>query len=253
MVNLFWFYYSSKYDILLAQIKKANFRQQEELFVKKEKMKLKVINPHNQSVVGEINISSKADIKKAVKSAKSAFPAWKAIPIEKRVKYIVRFRDLVAKNKDKIAKLTTTEMGKPINQSYDDVAWELTFLDYYVKSGPKHLADETVYKKGKDDFRITYEPYGVCACIAPWNFPLSMANSGIIPALIAGNTVVFKPSEYCIFTQKIIVDLLAKSGLPKGVINLVVGGGEVGRVLVDEEIDLAWFTGSTKDGQEIYK
>ena len=216
-------------------------------------MKLKVINPHNQSLVGELKISTRQDVKKAVAKAKKAFPAWKMLSVSQRAQYIKKFRDKIAKNKNKIAKLTTLEMGKPIQQAKDDVTWELDFLDYYIKNAPKFLADETVYKKGREHFRMTHEPYGVCACIAPWNFPLSMANSGVIPALLAGNTIILKPSEYTSLTQRIVVDLLNESGLPKGVANLLIGTGEVGKYLIDEDIDLAWFTGSTKVGQEIYE
>jgi len=216
-------------------------------------MKLKSINPHNQSAVGELKVSTQQDIKEVVAKAKKAFEWWKNLSVGERVEYLKKFRIKVAKNKKKIARLTTLEMGKPRQQSLDDVNWELKFLDYYIEKGPKYLADETVYQKGKEHFRVTYEPYGVCACIAPWNFPLSMANSGVIPALIAGNTIILKPSEYTTLTQKIVIDLLNEIGLPDGVANLVIGGGGVGRMLVDEPVDLVWFTGSTKVGQEIYE
>ena len=134
---------------------------------------MKIINPHDQSVVGELSVSTQQDVKKAVKKAKEAFGGWKDISVEKRVAYIKKFREKVAKNREKIAKLTTLEMGKPIQQSLDDVDGELLFLDYYIKNGAKFLADETVLKNDKEHFRVTYEPYGVCACVAPWNFPLS--------------------------------------------------------------------------------
>lgn len=217
------------------------------------KMKLKSINPHNQSVVGELKVSSQKDVKDAAGKAKKAFVFWKNVSIEERVGYIKKFRRLVAKNKNKIAKLTSFEMGKPIQQSLDDVEGELGFIDYYIENGPKFLADETVLKKGKEHFRITHEPYGICACIAPWNFPLSMANSGVTPALIAGNTVILKPSGYTSLSQKMVIDLLNEAGLPEGVANLLIGGADVGAMLIDSDIDLAWFTGSTKVGQEIYE
>ena len=216
-------------------------------------MKLQSINPHDQSVVGELEVSTRQDVKRVVRRAKEAFGLWKGLSVGKRIKYIRKFRNLVAKNRKKIAELTTLEMGKPIQQSTDDVDGEFSFLDYYIKNGPKFLSSETVYKKGKEHFRVTYEPYGVCACIAPWNFPLSMVNSGVIPALIAGNTVVLKPSEKTSLSQKMIIDLLNQSGIPGGVANLVIGNGKIGKMLIDESIDLAWFTGSTKAGREIYE
>ena len=213
---------------------------------------MKIINPHDQSVVDEVKTSSRTEVSQTVRKAQKAFETWGQVPIVERVGYLKKFRALVAKNANKFAKLTTLEMGKPIHQSLDDVSWELEFIDYYLAKGPKFLADETVYQKGRERFRVTYEPYGVCGCIAPWNFPLSMANSGVLPALIAGNTVILKPSEYTTLSQKLIIDLLNQTGLPKGVANLLLGGGEVGRWLVDEPIDLVWFTGSTKVGREIY-
>ncbi|MCB9813143.1 MAG: aldehyde dehydrogenase [Pseudomonadales bacterium] len=216
-------------------------------------MKMKIINPHDQLVVGELKTSTQKDVKNTVKNAKKAFETWKNTPVEKRVSFIKKFRTLLLKNKNKIAKLTTLEMGKPLQQSLDDVSWEIEFIDYYIKNGPKFFADETVLKKGKEHFRVTHEPYGVCACIAPWNFPISMANSGVTPALIAGNTVILKPSEYTSLSQKMVVDLLNETGIPKGVVNVLIGKGDVGSMLIDEDIDLAWFTGSTKVGQEIYE
>lgn len=216
-------------------------------------MKLKSVNPYDQSIVGELEISTPAEIQAAVQKAKKAFPGWKNLALKNRIEFIKKYRDKVLQNKEKIARLVTLEMGKPIIQSLDDVAFELNYLDYYIATSPKALADETVYQKDKANFRITYEPYGVCACIAPWNFPLSMADSGIIPALIAGNTVVFKPSEYTSLSQRVVVDLLNETGLPKGVVNLLIGRGDIGKALVNEPVDLVWFTGSTKVGQAIYQ
>jgi acyl-CoA reductase-like NAD-dependent aldehyde dehydrogenase len=216
-------------------------------------MKIKSLNPHDQSIVGELDISSAKAVKDTVKKAKVAFEGWKNKTVEQRVSFIRKYKDLLAKNKAKIARLTTLEMGKPITQSLDDVDWELGFLDYYINNGSRFLSDVTVYKNNKENFRLTYEPVGVCACIAPWNFPLSMADSGVIPALIAGNTVVFKPSEYTSLSQKMVIDLLNETGLPKGVANLLIGGGEVGKMLIDKPVDLVWFTGSTIVGQEIYE
>ncbi|MCL4374883.1 aldehyde dehydrogenase family protein [Patescibacteria group bacterium] len=216
-------------------------------------MKLQSINPHDQSVVGELTVAGQPEVKQTVKKARGALRSWRNLSVSARVKYIKKFRDLIVKNKEKIAQLTSLEMGKPLQQSRDDVIWELDFLDYYIKNGPEFLADKTVYQKGNEHFRITHEPYGVCVCIAPWNFPLSMADSGVIPALIAGNTVILKPSEYTSLTQKIVIDLLNATGMPDGVANLLVGDGRVGSRLIDDEVDLVWFTGSTKVGQEIYE
>jgi len=106
-------------------------------------MKLKSVNPHNQSIVGELEISTKPEIEKTVYKAKKAFEKWRFVAVEKRVQYIKKYRNLILKNKEKLAKLTTLEMGKPIIQSFQDVDWEVEFLDYYIKFGPKFLKEKT--------------------------------------------------------------------------------------------------------------
>lgn len=216
-------------------------------------MKLQSINPHDQSVVGEVEVSTKSDVENAVKKAKKAFGTWRFTPIEKRVDCLKKFRQKVVEHQEEIVKLVTLEMGKPIKQSRDDIPWELEFIDYYINEGPKALADETVINQGKENYRVVFEPFGVCACIAPWNFPLGMFDSGVLPALLAGNTVVFKPSEYTTLSQKLCAELLLQTGLPEGVFNLVLGGKDVGKMLVDQPVDLVWFTGSTVAGMDIYK
>ncbi len=223
------------------------------LVVKCRYMKIVILNPHDQSVVGSLPVSTKSEVAGAVKKARAAFVSWKSTTIDERIAYILKYRQLLKTHANKIAQLITQEMGKPISQSLDDVNGELEFLDYYTQKGEQFLSDEAIHQSADTKFRLVHEPYGVCACIAPWNFPVSMANSGIIPALIAGNCVVFKPSEYTSLSQKMLVDLLNQAGLPKGVLNVVIGDGKVGKVLLEQSIDLVWFTGSTAVGQSIYR
>jgi len=216
-------------------------------------MKLQSINPHDQSVVGEVDVITPSQIKLAVAKAKEVFKTWKFVPISERTEYIKKYRQKLVEHKEEIARLITLEMGKPLHQSMNEVSGELDFVDYYVTEGVKSLSDETVFQNDKENFRVVYEPYGVCAVIAPWNFPLSMFNSGVLPALIAGNTVTFKPSECTILSQKLMGELLLETGIPDGVFNLMLGGKDVGATLMDQDIDLVWFTGSTKVGEEIYQ
>ncbi len=211
------------------------------------------INPANGEKIGETPISSPSDVTGAVTNAKKAFPAWRALSIKDRVSYVSAFRTLVAEHKEELAKLTTLEMGKPLVQSRDDVDFELTFIDWYIDNAAVALSDTIIKEDDNAQYKVVYEPWGVCASIAPWNFPVSMASSGIMQQILAGNTVVFKPTELTTLTQKLFVELLWKSGLPKGVVELVIGDGEVGKQLIDSDIDIVWFTGSTAVGQEIYK
>jgi len=215
-------------------------------------VKLQSINPHDQSLVGELDITPPEDILKIVATAKAAFLPWKNTPISTRVSYITKYRQLLLDHKTEIAELVSKEMGKPLNQSLEDIDGELPFIDYYTTDGVAALSDETVLKTATDHFRVAYEPYGVCAVITPWNFPLTMFNSGVLPALIAGNTIVVKPTEFASLSQKLMFDLLVQTGLPAGVANLVIGAKATGAHLVDAPVDLVWFTGSTKAGLDVY-
>lgn len=216
-------------------------------------MKLNSINPFNQKIVGSVDISTSQEIKHAVLNAKKAFPKWKETPVEKRASYIKKLAKLVSENKEKLARLTTLEMGKPIKEARDDVEFESDYYNYYIAYGTQNLKDELIKKEKDLTYKLVFEPYGVCASIAPWNFPLSNANWAVIPAILAGNTVVFKPSEYSTLSQKLFIELLNKTGLPEGVVNIIFGDGSVGRKLVDADIDLIKFTGSSKVGKEIYQ
>ena len=210
-------------------------------------------NPANGEKVGETPISSKEDIEKTVAKAKKAFVSWKMLPIAKRASYVEKFATILSDHKEELAKLTTAEMGKPIKEAREDVDFELGFVRWYANKAEEAFGEKIFREDENATYKTVYEPWGVCASIAPWNFPVSMASTGITAQILAGNTVIFKPSEYTTMTQKRFVELLNESGLPEGVVQCVVGGGEVGSTLIDSAIDLVWFTGSTKVGQEIYK
>ena len=216
-------------------------------------MTLKSINPHDQSLVGELEFSSPDQIKNAVSEARKAYESWKEISVDERCAYVSKLKDKLIENIEKLARLITLEMGKPLAQSLSETDSELEFISYYANNGLKFLSPEIILQNDKEYYKATYEAHGVCACICPWNFPLSMVTSGVLPAIIAGNTVVVKPSEYTSLSQKLVVDLINDTGLPKGVVNLVIGDSNVGQTLVDSDIDLVWFTGSTKAGMDIYQ
>lgn len=217
-------------------------------------MKLKSLNPaKNYEAIGEVEISTFRDIAKAVEKAREATSLWAKTPIEKRAEFVRKLKDLILKDKENIARLITQEVGKPIRESRDDIDFDQRYLDYFINQGPKILAEKIVFEDEKSVGKIVFEPYGVAVVISPWNFPIGMPIWGIVPNLIAGNTVVFKPSEETPLVGQKLADLIAKTNLPEGVFNIIHGDGKVGAKLIDSDIDLVWFTGSTKVGQEIYK
>lgn len=216
-------------------------------------MKLQSINPHDQSIIGETEASTVGEIESSIKNAHAAFKGWKNTPAAKRAEFVKKYCKLMEENKEELARLTALEMGKPLHQELEVIEAEVDYINFYINEGVAALADEIVYKNDGKEYRVTYEPYGVCACIAPWNYPTTLFNSGVLPALIVGNTVVFKPDEHTILTQKLCGELLLQSGLPEGVFSYVIGAKDVGAKLIDSQIDLVWFTGSTKVGQSIYE
>lgn len=216
-------------------------------------MKLKSINPADQSVVGEVKISTKKDIQRAVVKAQKAFETWRGTPVEERAFYVTKFAKEILKRKNRLAKLTTLEMGKPYRESLEDMDFDQEYLKFYAQEGPKILQDEIIEKTPKCIRKVIHEPTGVVAVIIPWNFPFGNAVWGIMPNIVAGNTVVFKHSEYTPLCGQEIMSIFNKVGLPDGVVNIVQGNGEVGGMLVDSGVDLFWFTGSTKVGQGIYE
>lgn len=210
-------------------------------------------NPANGEITGEAPVLTKEDVASAVAKAKKAFQSWKKTSFAERASYVFKMKDLLIKHKEEIAILTTKEMGKPLSEAREDIDFELGFLDYYAQNAERILGEKVIGEDERAIYKTVYEPWGVCASIAPWNFPISMASSGITAQLLAGNTVVFKPSEYTTLTQKLFVDLFNQTKLPEGVLQYVVGDGQVGKMLIDADIDLVWFTGSTRVGQAIYR
>lgn len=215
--------------------------------------KLISYNPATREIVGWVKFSTKPEIKKAIKTSKQAFIGWRNLSVETKIGYIRKFKIELLKQKQKIARLISLEMGKPYLESLDEVDWISEHLDYFIKKWPKFLGSKKIDLGGKRKGKVVFEPYGVCAVITPWNFPVGLPILGIVPNIIVGNTVVFKPSEYTSLSGKSVVEIFKKIGLPKGVVNILFGNDKVGRVIIAGLIDLVKFTGSSKVGQEIYK
>lgn len=207
----------------------------------------------NYEVLGEVSASSVQEIKMKVGKAQSAKKGWKDIGIEGRTNVLRKVADEIKKRKEEIALLATKEMGMPISQSLFDVDGALDYFNWYVDNASKYLCPEVTYEDDKSIHKVFYEPIGVAAVITPWNFPLSNFVWGVIQNLVAGNTVVFKHSEEVPLFGKLVEDIMKTCDLPEGVFEEVYGDGTVGDYLVHQNIDLIWFTGSTKVGQHLYK
>lgn len=216
--------------------------------------KLISTNPaKNYEVLGEIEISTEEEIRNKVKAARLAKDNWKSLGVTGRVELLRKVADEITKRKEEIAKLATKEMGMPMTQSLFDVDSALDYFNWYLENAEKYLSPEVTFEDEKSIHRVFYEPIGVTAVIVPWNFPISNFVWGVAQNLVAGNTVIFKHSEECPLFGKLMEDIMNKAGLPDGVFVEIYGDGKIGDFLVHQDIDLIWFTGSSKVGKHLYQ
>lgn len=211
------------------------------------------INPSTKKVLGKVQVSSKEEIKERVLKAQKARLEWKELGVSKRIKLLKSIFNEFVKRKDELALTITREMGTPVRESKETISWDLDYFKWFLENGEQSLADEITFQDEKAAHKIVYEPIGVAAVIVPWNFPLEMFLWGVIPNLIAGNVVVFKHSEECPLTGKLIEEIMKTGNLPEGVFAEIYGGGKVGQFLVNQDIDLIWFTGSSAVGKTLYE
>lgn len=211
------------------------------------------INPADKNdVIGSFPESNNADIDNATAVAKATFKKWKNIPAPKRGDMLRKAGDIFSRRKQELAKIMTREMGKPTFETEGDVQ-EAIDTCYYAGTETRRLfgfnAPSEMENKMNLSFRV---PIGVCGIITAWNFPIAVPSWKIIPALAAGNTIVFKPSEDAPHSANIFAEILEEAGVPAGVFNVVHGKGEVGNAMVEHpDIKLIGFTGSTFTGKKI--
>lgn len=181
-------------------------------------MKVISTNPaKNYEVIGEVQASTPEEIKAKVAAAQKAKQAWKEMGVEGRIKLLEPIRDDLNTRINEIAALISRETGKAITESISEVSRYINNdITWFLENGPRALADEVTLSDDESLHRVIYEPYGVAASIAPWNYPFGMAVWGIFPNLVAGNTVVFKTSEECILVGKLLEEIISAHNLPEG-------------------------------------
>ena len=214
---------------------------------------LDVINPATGQVIAKTPLGNHADVEDAAKAAQEAFPDWRKTPVQERVQYLFRLRDLLKANHDEIARTITNECGKTFEEAKAEMVRAIENVE--VSCGMPHLMKGELVEDiapGIDELMIR-QPVGVCATIAPFNFP------GMIPfwylpyALAAGNTYIVKPSEKVPTTMQFITKLIEQVGFPRGVVNLVNGAKEVADgILEHPSIRAITFVGSTATAKHIY-
>ena len=214
---------------------------------------MKVINPATEKVVATLKEDSKKSIEKKLALLRSGQPRWAATPLRKRVAVIQKFAKILADNIEECASVLTSEVGKPLQQSRNEVNGARNRIKWLSENAEKYLSDETLSSEGGMTEKISYEPLGVVCNISAWNYPYLVGTNVFIPALLAGNAVIYKPSEHSTLTGLQIEKYLKQAGVPDDVFQVVIGGKESGEVLLDLPVDGYYFTGSYRTGHYIYQ
>ena len=212
---------------------------------------MKIFNPANGQFITELRADDAAGVAAKAAAARAAQPAWAAVPMAERKAVVQRFRAAVVAELDTLAVTLTQEMGKPLQQAKNELNGLLPRLDFFLEQAEAAVREEQVYDAGGMRERITHIPLGVVANISAWNYPWFVGCNVIVPALLTGNAVLYKPSEYATLTGLHIVRLLHAAGVPRDVLAPLVGTGDVGGALLQQKIDGVFFTGSHATGVRI--
>jgi acyl-CoA reductase-like NAD-dependent aldehyde dehydrogenase len=211
-------------------------------------------NPANtDDVAGVFQKSTAADVAAAIDAATRAYERWRLVPAPKRAELLFRAAQLLADRKEGLARDMTREMGKVLDETRGDVQ-EAIDMTFFMAGEGRRQYGQTVPSELRDKFAMSLrQPMGVASVITPWNFPMAIPSWKIIPALVCGNTVVFKPATLTPLSALHFVKILEEAGIPPGVVNLVTGGGgDVGTAMVvDDAVRIVSFTGSTDVGRTV--
>jgi acyl-CoA reductase-like NAD-dependent aldehyde dehydrogenase len=210
-----------------------------------------IINPATEEIIQEIAEDTAVSVGEKFQRVKRGQAAWAARSVEERVACIARWYELLDAEKQELAATLTAETGKPLAQSYNELNGARTRVRYFIEQSARWLAEEWVIMEGATREKIVYEPLGVIANISAWNYPYLVGVNVFIPALIGGNGVLYKPSEFSALTGLHIARLLYRAGVPEDVFQVVIGKGMAGEWLLDLPLDGYFFTGSYRTGKHI--
>jgi len=208
-------------------------------------------NPANtDDLIGHFQQSNEADAKTAIAAAARAYERWRLVPAPLRAEILFKAAQIIADRKEDFARDMTREMGKVLSETRGDVQ-EAIDMTFYMAGEGRRMFGQTVPSELRNKFAMSVrQPVGVASIITPWNFPMAIPSWKIIPALVAGNTVVFKPSSMTPLSALNFLNVLIEAGVPKGVVNMVTGDAEVGTTMTtDPAVRIVSFTGSTNVGR----
>ncbi len=213
-----------------------------------------VENPASGETIAQLPRMGESETRRALAAAEEALPAWRSMLAKERAAIMRRWADLMLEHDESLARLLTTEQGKPLAESRVEVAYAASFLEWFGEEGKRVYGDTIPTYMRDRRIVVTKEPIGVTAGITPWNFPAAMPTRKAAPALAAGCTMVLKPAEQTPLTALAIAKLGEEAGLPPGVLGIVTGSAEdapvIGRVMTSSPVvRKLGFTGSTEVGK----
>lgn len=214
---------------------------------------MQIINPATEEVIVNLEEDNKNTLQTKYESLVSGQKSWKNRPLTERISIIAKFSELLLENIESLALVLTNEVGKPLQQAQNEIKGARARIKFFVNNSEKYLADEWMTQEEGLGERISYEPLGVICNISAWNYPYLVGVNVFIPALIGGNAVMYKPSEFSTLTGLEIEKLLKQAGVPDDVFQVAIGAKEVGETLLEMPFDGYFFTGSYRTGQYIYQ
>lgn len=212
---------------------------------------MRIIDPATDQILEELSEDTAQTVREKAARSRAAQPAWAARPLAERAAIIGRFRDLVLERKDALAATLTAEVGKPISQAHNEIAGMIPRIDFFLDRVAAEVAPEVVQPTPEMEERISHEPLGVVANISAWNYPYFVGSNVFVPALLTGNAVLYKPSEFSTLTGLAISKLLHEAGVPDSAFTPLLGGPQVGAALLDAPVNGVFFTGSYATGRRI--
>ena len=212
---------------------------------------LKIHNPATGALIAEVPAATPEIVAERTAAARAAQPAWALLPLRERMEVLQRFRVAVTAEIESLAATLTAEVGKPIRQSRNEINGLLPRIDFFLTQAEAAIGAQQLHDHGGMREVLGFEPLGVVVNISAWNYPYFVGGNVFVPALLAGNAVLYKPSEFATLTGLHIARLLHESGVPADVFVPLVGEGSVGSALLEQPIDGVFFTGSHATGQRI--
>jgi len=214
---------------------------------------MQIINPATEELLGEIREDNRESLATKFGLLKNAQPEWSSAGIKHRVEILKKFSVALENNMESLAAILTAEIGKPLQQSRNEINGARARIKWLVENAEKYLGEEMMTSEAGMEEKISYDPLGVICNISAWNYPWLVGVNIFVSALLAGNSVMYKPSEYAMLTGLEIEKLLKQSGVPAEVFQVALGGKGTGELLLELPFDGYFFTGSYRTGKYIYE